>query len=1016
MKKATLINNILGWVVFAIAAIAYFMTLEPTVSWWDCGEFITSAFKLEVGHPPGAPFHMILGRFFTLFAADETRAAFMVNLLSALASAATVMLLYWTIVRLARKIVLTEDISAGEQIAVWGSGVVGALAFAFTDSFWFSAVEGEVYALSSFFTAVVFWAILKWESVADEQYGNRWLILIAYLVGLSIGVHLLNLLAVPAIGLVYYFRKYSFSWKGVFAAFVVSIGILAGIQYFIIPGVPKVAFFFDKLFVNGFGLPFNSGIIFMIIAIVALIVWALRYTKRNGMVLLNTAVAVVTVILIGYSSFGVILIRSSSNPPMNQNWPDNAYSLLKYLNREQYGSTPLLYGHYYSAPPIGTSGSKKQYSKIDGKYKETGTLAAKTDYPDELKTLFPRMYSGSSNHIQVYEDWGRVKGRQVSVRVRNETETFVKPTMVENLRFFFSYQLGHMYMRYFLWNFVGRQNDVQGHGGFMNGNWISGIKAFDEPIIGPEDNMPDFMKNNPSRNTYYFLPLLLGLIGLFYQYQQEQKGKEGFLVTFMLFLFTGIAIIVYLNQSPLQPRERDYAYAGSFYAFAIWIGLGVLALYSLLSTVWKGSAPAIVVTLASLVLVPGILVSQNWDDHNRSGRYMTRDYAKNYLESCAPNAILFTYGDNDTFPLWYVQEVEGIRRDVKVINIGYLGSDWYITQHRMASYEAPPIPFSFEKEQYYMGRMDAIPFQERFENSIELSSAIEFLGSDDERTKVRVSSNETMDYLPARNFYIAVDKEKVLETGTVQPKDSALIVDRVDISISNSYITKSEMAVLNIIAANNWERPIYIDHSLLYINNIFFKEYLQFEGLAYRFIPIKTERTSEGAYGHVNTDILYNNVMNKFVWGNVNDPNIFLDEYNKRSINIMQVRYIFARLAEVLNDEGKNDNAIEVLDRLFEILPNEIIPLTFDSFPAAEQYFIAEANEKGNALLKTLANNSFAMLEYYLSLPINMASMIKNEQNREVVMLQNIRYLAYTYNQNELFDEVDSRLKSLVEM
>ena len=1013
MKKATLINNILGWVVFTVAAIAYFMTLEPTASWWDCGEFITSAFKLEVGHPPGAPFHMILGRFFTLLGGGETRAAVMVNIMSALASAGTVMLLYWTIVHLAKKIAPDENISVGEQIAVWGSGLVGALAFAFTDSFWFSAVEGEVYALSSFFTAAVFWAILKWENVADEEYGNRWLVLIGYLIGLSIGVHLLNLLAVPAIGLVYYFRKYSFSWEGVFVAFILSIGILVGIQYVIIPGTPKMAFFFDKLFVNGFGLPFNSGILFMIAAIIAIIVLALRYTKRNSMVILNTVVAVVTVILIGYSTFAVILIRASANPPMNQNWPDNAFALLKYLNREQYGDRPLLYGHYYSAPPISIAGTKEQYNKVDGRYKVTGTVTSKINYPTELETFFPRMYSGNSGHIQVYEDWGKIKGRQVSVKVRNETQTMVRPTMIENLRFFFSYQLGHMYMRYFMWNFVGRQNDIQGHGSFASGNWISGIKAFDEPKTGPVDKMPDFMKNDPSRNTYYFLPLLFGLIGLFYQYNQGRKGKESFLVTFMLFFFTGIAIVMYLNQSPLQPRERDYSYAGSFYAFAIWIGLGVLALYSAFSVkLREGSAPAMLITLISLVLVPGILVSQNWDDHNRSGRYMTRDYAKNYLESCAPNAILLTYGDNDTFPLWYIQEVEGVRRDVKVINIGYLGMDWYITQHRMASYDAKPIPFSFEKEQYYIGRMDVVLFQERFENSVELSSAMEFLGSDDERTKAKVTSGEMIDYLPARNFHITVDKEKALKTGTVQPKDSALIVDKVEFNISNSNLTKSEMAVLNMIAANNWERPIYIDHSLVHLNSIFFKEYLQLEGLAYRFVPIKTPRTG-GFYGHINTDILYENVMNKFVWGNVNDPDIFLDEYNKRTINIMQARYMFARLAEALNSEGKNSSAIEVLDRLFEIFPNEKIPLSIDSFPAAEQYFIAGANEKGAALTEILANNSFAMLEYYMSLPAHMAAAIQTDQNREITMLQNIRYLTRLYKQEELFNKVDSRLKEL---
>ena len=1014
VKKTTLINNILGWLVFVIAAVTYFLTLEPTVSWWDCGEFIISAFKLEVGHPPGAPFHMILGRFFTLFASDESKAAVMVNSMSALASAGTIMLLYWSIVHLAKKLFSSEKLSAGEQIAVWGSGLVGALAYSFTDSFWFSAVEGEVYALSSFFTAAVFWAILKWENIAEEKHANRWLILIGYLVGLSTGVHLLNLLAIPAIGLVYYFRKYEFSWKGVSATVAVSIGILGGIQYVVIPGVPKVAFIFDRIFVNGFGMPFNSGILFFIALIVAASVWAVRYTRRKNLVVWNTVVTVLIVILIGYSSFALILIRASANPPMNQNYPDNAFALLKYLNREQYGERPLVYGPYYTAPVIGSKGEKPQYNKVDGKYEITGSMSAGTEYEPKLETFFPRMYSNRPEHIRVYEEWGKVKGYPVRVRSGGEVKTLVRPTFGENLRFFFTYQLGHMYMRYFMWNFVGRQNDIQGHGSFMNGNWISGINFIDEGKIGSRENMPDFMKNDPARNTYYFLPLLFGLIGLFFQYNQGKKGKEGFAVTMMLFVFTGIAIVVYLNQYPVQPRERDYAYAGSFYAFAIWIGLAVAALYSAISKVWKGTLPAALVTLVSLVLVPGILASENRDDHDRSGRYMTRDYAKNYLESCAPNAILFTYGDNDTFPLWYVQEVEGVRPDIKIINVGYLGMDWYITQHRMASNDAAPVPFSFDKSKYYMGRMDAVLFQERFENSVELSDAMEFLGSDDVRTKVKVSNGEMMDYLPARNFHITVDKQKVLETGTVQPEDSALIVDRVNFHIAKSYISKSEMAILNMIAANNWERPVYIDHSLVHVGDIHFKDYLQFEGLAYRFVPIKTERRGI-YYGHVNSNILYDNVMNKYVWGNVNDPDIFLDEYNKREINILQARYMFARLAGVLNSQGEKEKAVEVLDKMFELFPDDIMPLTFDSFPAIEQYFVAGANEKGAGLTRILADNCFANVNYYLSLPNRFARVVKNEQDREISMLRNIQYLTRKYNQDELFNEVDARLKELIE-
>ena len=1013
MQKANLINNILGWIVFIAAAITYFLTLEPTVSWWDCGEFITSAFKFEVGHPPGAPFHMILGRVFSIFAPDPSKAAFMVNSLSAIASAATIMLLYWSIVHLATKLFSSDKLTNGEQVAVWGSGLVGALAFTFTDSFWFSAVEGEVYALSSFFTAVVFWAILKWENVADQKYSNRWIILIAYLVGLSTGVHLLNLLAIPAIGLVYYFKKYKFSWKGVVVALAVSILILAGVQYVIIPGLARAAFIFDKAFVNGFGLPFNSGIMFMIVLIIAAAVWVVRYTQKKNLVIWNLAATVIIAVLIGYSSYALIIIRASANPPMNQNHPDNAFALLRYLNREQYGSRPLVYGPYYTAPAIASTNEKDQYNKVDGRYKVTGTLSGGTKYDPKLETVFPRMYSRNANHIKAYKEWGKVKGNPVRIRDRGTAKTVIKPTFGENLRFFFTYQVGHMYLRYFMWNFVGRQNDVQSHGGFSNGNWISGIKFLDEAKIGPTENMPEFMKNDPSRNVYYFLPLLFGLVGMFYQYNRGKKGKEGFAVTMMLFVFTGLAIVVYLNQYPFQPRERDYAYAGSYYAFAIWIGLAVLAFYSVIKKVIKGVPGAAAVTLISLVLVPGVLGTENWDDHNRSKRYMARDYAKNYLQSCAPNALLFTYGDNDTFPLWYVQEVEGVRPDIKIINLSYLGMDWYINQQTMATYDAAPIPFTFTRDKYYMGRMDAVLFQERFKKSVELSEAMKFLGSDDVRTKVKVQSGEMMDFLPSREFHITVDKQKVLETGTVKPKDADLIADRVTFKIGKNFISKSEMAILNIIAANNWERPIYIDHSLLHTGSIFFLDWLQFEGLAYRFVPIKTKPKGI-AKGRVDGDILYDNVMNKFVWGNVNDPDIHLDEYNKKEISIIQARYMFARLAQVMITDGKNEKAIEVLDKMFELFPDEKMPLTYDSYPAVELYYRVNETEKANELIKIMAKNSFALLEYYISLPGKYSSAIQNEQKREMSHLHNMIITTRQYNQTELNKEIDDKLKVLI--
>ncbi|MCY1720329.1 DUF2723 domain-containing protein [Prolixibacteraceae bacterium Z1-6] len=1021
MQHTKLINNILGWTVFLIAALTYLLTMEPTASWWDCGEFITSCFKLEVGHPPGAPTFMILGRFFTMFAPDETKAAVMVNSMSALVSAGTIMLLYWSIVHLAKKLFPSEKLSPGEQIAVWGSGLVGALAFTFTDSFWFSAVEGEVYAMSSFFTAIVFWAILKWEDVAEEKHSGRWLVLIAYLVGLSIGVHLLNLLAIPAIGLVYYFKKYEFSWKGFIYAMAASMAILLGIQYGIIPGVPRIAFVFDRIFVNSFGLPFNSGILFMGALLIAAAVWVIRYTRQRNMVVWNYAVTMVVVILIGYSSFALIIIRASANPPMNQNHPDNAFALVRYLNREQYGDRPLFSGPYYNAPRIQTKAPKEQYNKVDGRYKMTGEMPGGSIYEPKMETVFPRMYSDNANHVQAYKDWGKVKGTPVRIRERGEVKTLMKPTFGENLRFFVTYQLGHMYMRYFMWNFVGRQNDLQGHGSFSNGNWVSGIDFIDKGKVGPRENMPDFMKNDPSRNVYYFLPLLYGLIGMFYQYNQGKKGKETFAVTMMLFVLTGIAIVVYLNQTPYQPRERDYAYAGSFYAFAIWIGLAVPALYSVVQKIIKGAPGAILVTVLSIAVVPGILAAENWDDHDRSGKYMTRDYAKNYLESCAPNAILFTYGDNDTFPLWYVQEVEGVRPDIKIINISYLGMDWYISQQKFKTNDADPIPFTFSNDKYYMGRMDAVLFQDRIKGSVELSQAMEFLGSDDVRSKVKVTSGAMMDFLPSREFHITVDKQKALQSGTVKPENADLIVDRVSFKITKSMITKSEMAVLNLMAANNWERPIYIDHSLVYTGNIHFLDYLQFEGLAYRFVPIRTPKQGMLA-GRIDTDILYDNVMNKFVWGNVNSLDIHMDEYNRKQISIMQARYMFARLAEALinesaaeNDESKKQKAIEVLDKMFEVFPDEIIPLSYDSFQAVEQYYRAGATEKASNIIRIMANNSFDLLDYYTSLPEEFAIVNENEQNREMSHLRNLVIITRNYKQEELNNELDEKLQALIQ-
>ena len=667
------LNNTFGWIAFAIAAIVYILTLEPTASFWDCGEFIASGYKLEVGHPPGAPFFMLLMRFFTMLAPTTELIPVFANAMSALASAFTILFLFWTITHLARKLVDVKhnEFSATQVILILGSGMVGALAYTFSDTFWFSAVEAEVYATSSLFTALVFWAILKWENVAHEPHSNRWLVLIAYLMGLSIGVHLLNLLAIPAIVMLYYFKKYEVTPWGIVKALGVSVVLLLIMMYGIIQGFIVLASKFELLFVNGFGLPYKSGVFFYLLAVAALIVWGIIYTHKHAKPILNTILVSFAVVLMGYSTFALIVIRSSANPPMDQNSPDNMFSLLYYLNREQYGDRPLVIGQSFDAPVINRKEGKPQYIQKDGKY-VVATRKSNLEFDNRFKTLFPRMYSADPRHIEAYKEWSNFKGRPIRVSGRGgDSEVRRAPTFSENLRFFFSYQMGHMYWRYFMWNFAGRQNDLQGHGEAVKGNWISGIPFVDTPRLGSQADLPATFKNK-AHNRYYMLPLLLGMAGLAFQYIRNRKD---FWVVTLLFVLTGIAIVVYLNQTPYQPRERDYAYAGSFYAFSIWIGLGVLALYQGIRKAFDKAPGAAIATGLGLVFVPGLMAFENWDDHDRSNTFISVDFAYNILENLEPNAIVFTYGDNDTFPLWYAQEVEGVRTDVRVANLSYLRAD-----------------------------------------------------------------------------------------------------------------------------------------------------------------------------------------------------------------------------------------------------------------------------------------------------------------------------------------------------
>src|SRR5450759_3315715 len=900
MKNYRLINNISGWAVFIVAAVTYLMTIEPTASLWDCGEFIASCFKLEVGHPPGNPVFMVMGRFFTLFAGGNvSKVAATVNAMSALASAFTILFLFWTITHLARKILLKSenDYNTGRIIAVMAAGIVGAIAYSFSDSFWFSAVEGEVYASSAFFTALVFWAILKWEDVAGEKYADRWIILIGFLMGLSIGVHLLNLLTLPGMVLVYYFKKFEFSWKGFLISLVTSLVLLSLLMYGIMPGIVTISSKFDWFFVNSLHFPANSGMVIHIILVAVLYIFAVKFSFSSekrvknavlaiaalfftgiwvisgssvlniiALVLisgtiwyiagkrrttLNTLLTVIMVILIGYSANAIILIRSSANTPLNENNPSNPFNLLYFLNREQYGDRPLFKGPYYNAPVTDYTEGKPKYALENGKYIITGHNLERI-YDPRFITLFPRMWSDQNDHQEVYQQWGRVKGMPIQITDQaGEKKIVKKPTFRENLRFMFSYQFGSMYFRYFMWNFAGKQNDTQGTGGAINGNWLTGIKFLDEPRLGTYD-LPGDMKTDPSRNKYYLLPFILGLAGMFYQLNRDNKNWG---IILLLFVMTGIAIVVYLKQYPNQPRERDYAYAGSFYFFAVWIGLGVLALFDGLSRFMSEKIAAPVAGLLCFLAVPALMGSENWDDHDRSGRYLARDVAIDYLNSCAPGAILFTNGDNDTFPLWYAQEVEGKRTDMRVCNLMLLNTDWYINQMKTKAYESDPLPVTLPVKKYYDGVNNQVFIVEKTKDPVDISTIIDWVNSDNKGTKVQVSTSEILDIIPSRTIRIPVDAAKVIASGTVKPEDAGKIVPYIDIKLKGNSILKSQLIVLDILAHNNWKRPIYFVTG--YHNDAFdLEEYFQMEGLAFRLVPIKSQNKNWLEYGRIDTDIL----------------------------------------------------------------------------------------------------------------------------------------------------------------
>lgn len=1079
MKRYKLLNNVLGWVVFVIAAVTYILTLESTASFWDCGEFIASGYKLEVGHPPGNPIFMLTARFFANFASSPSEVAYMVNLMSGLLSAATILLLFWTITRLAQKIVLRdgeteETMSLGQMIAILGCGLVGALAYAWSDTFWFSAVEGEVYAYSSFCTALVFWLILKWESVADLPHANRYIILIAYIIGVSIAVHLLNLLCIPAIVLVYYYRKYkNTDLKGSLIALLVSFVLIVLLLYGLVPGFVEVASWVELLFVNVFHLPFNSGVVFYFFLIVGVIAWAIYETyaqrsdklikisflisivlvgipfigdgyiigivltaalayylftrKKLAVVAMNTILLSLFVIFIGYSSYALIVIRSTANTPMDQNSPEDIFSLGGYLNREQYGDRPLFYGQTFPAEiardangtAISTKGKaiwkKKLKTSEDeaDRYIVTG-YNEHYEYQPELNMLFPRMYSDKSEHISAYKEWTNFKGRPVQVRTSEGTKTVMKPTFAENLAFFLDYQLNYMYWRYFMWNFAGRQNDIQGHGEVQNGNWISGFNFIDKHIAGDQTNLPDDLKNNAGRNVFYMLPLLLGLIGLFYQAFSGKKGIESFWVTFFLFFMTGIAIVIYLNQTPYQPRERDYAYAGSFYAFAIWIGLGVAAVWRglnyLLKTTDEKPVSTITAAVAALLClcVPLQMVSQTWDDHDRSGRYVCRDFGMNYLSSVDENGIIFTNGDNDTFPLWYVQEVEGYRTDVRVCNLSYLQTDWYIDQMKRPAYESAPLPISADESKYAYDVRSYNYVINRLADSITVSDGLDYLYSDEDWTK-DVPGYGKLNHLPTNKLYIPVNADAAVASGTVAPELKDSIVSRIVPDFTNKRgFTMSEIASLDIINTNamqGWKRPVYFAVTVGSSYYLGLEDYFSRTGLAYRVVPLK------GVSNNIDTDKMYDNMVNKFRWGGIDKATpehpLYLDENVRRMCNTH--RMMFGDLVVQLIAEGKTDKALTALDLIMEKIPGWQVTHDLTSISLAQSYLDLGEKTKGEALLTEILDNSDGYLNWYKDLTSGQLRSVGSDYQKHLYIIQAIHEMSTSYELPELQKRIEEK-------
>jgi len=962
-------NRLCAAFALVVSAVTYLLTIEPTASFWDCGEFIASSYKLEVGHPPGNPVFQLIARFFTMFS-DNMHAAVCVNAMSALCSAFTIFFLYLTIVWLAKRIVPSREgkYSTASAIAIFGSGLVGSLAYCFSDTFWFSAVEGEVYAMSSLFTAAVFWAMTKWYDQADEPHSGRWIVLIAFLMGLSIGVHLLNLLAIPALVFMFYYRKNEekkFTFKDFCKIFLVGVVILALVLFILIPWLPKLAAYVDLFFVNVLGLPYNVGAAFFLLLVMALCFWGIFATQKKEKVFLNTALLCLTTIIIGFSIFSIDIIRSCAKTPTNEYQPDNAFTLVRYLSREQYGSTPLIYGQYYAAPYEIHQG--KYWAPVDGKYRKVDS-PVDVKYKSEGKMLFPRMWSGSDPRFKdFYKTYTNGKG----ITVKGASAK--KPTTASNLAYFFDYQLNWMYWRYFMWNFVGRQNEIHSPspGSVFHGNWESGIRFIDEMRLGDQSDAPAVLAENKGKNHYFFLPLLLGLLGLFFQYGRDRRGCW---LTFLMFFMTGIAIVIYLNQPPYQVRERDYAYAGSFYFFSVWIGLGVAAIAGWLEKALKGEKTAVSAATAAVCLfVPVLMAAQNWDDHDRSNRRTAVELARNYLNSVGENGILVTHGDNDTFPLWYAQEVEDVRTDVRICNTSLLGTDWHIDQMKYACNHSAPLGISVGQDQYLYGTNEWVPIVDNKNEVMSISDVMTLFRHP--KVKVQMSSGRKVDYLASRKISIPVNKENVVKSGIVNAKYLSQVPDEIILTIPSDkeYISKPELFMLDFLSNYDWSRPLHM------LNmggdlNIGIKEYFECVGYSYKFIPIKNS-TSSTEYGFVDTEDLYHKMTQVYKWDAVARPDYFIDyQNNYTNLGVMPVRGTLLASAKAFIKAGEYRRASEMLDKAVDVMKNyplETIPIGFSAndyivIEIISNYYILGQTEKARELAGKLSDELLKTAAFYV--------------------------------------------------